>query len=359
MHSPGGPASPRRQAELRRGVVGGELRPQAQAARRDGAEAPPVAVDDLKTSLHQRAGRRDFPRAHRPRVGVLDLRAVPASSWRMQRSRPSRMSTGSKPVTTIGTLYRPGDRPVLGGAHDRADVAGGQEALHLVVRRAEDRLHRRGHEHVGDEHGEVAQALAVGAEHGHGVGRGGGLKADGEEDDLRCGIAPGRERRRRAGSRRCARRRPAPWPSGGRCVVPGTRSMSPNEQRMTPGRSASSTAWSMSSTGVTQTGQPGPWTSVMPGGSSSSRPNFTIAWVWPPQISITVQGRVAARAMRGGQRLHRPRRRGIRRRTSWPRCRRLRLRAPVEVAHLAQVAKVVSASSWSTTLMARPTWTRT
>ena len=41
-------------------------------------------------------------------------------------------------------------------------------------------------------------------------------------------------------------------------VRPGTRSMSPNEQKITSGRAAMSSAFSMISSGVTHTGQPGP-----------------------------------------------------------------------------------------------------
>ena len=80
-------------------------------------------------------------------------------------------------------------------------------------------------------------------------------------------------------------------------VLPGTRSMSPNEQKITSGRAAISSALSISSTGVTQTGQPGPWMSVICLGSSSSRPNLTMAWVWPPQTSMSDQGRVVMRAI--------------------------------------------------------------
>ena len=43
-------------------------------------------------------------------------------------------------------------------------------------------------------------------------------------------------------------------------AVPGTRSMSPNEQKITPGCAAMASALSISSSGVTHTGQPGPWT---------------------------------------------------------------------------------------------------
>ena len=48
---------------------------------------------------------------------------------------------------------------------------------------------------------------------------------------------------------------------------PGTRSMSPKEQKITSGRRAMACALSIISSGVTQTGQPGPCTSSMPSGS--------------------------------------------------------------------------------------------
>ena len=59
---------------------------------------------------------------------------------------------------------------------------------------------------------------------------------------------------------------------------------------MTSGRAAISSALSIISSGVTQTGQPGPWMSVICLGSSSSMPNFTMACVWPPQTSMMFHG---------------------------------------------------------------------
>src|ERR1043166_3174725 len=68
--------------------------------------------------------------------------------------------------------------------------------------------------------------------------------------------------------------------------------MSPNEQKIASGRLAMATALSINSMGVTQTGQPGPCTSVIWRGSRSSRPLLTMVCVWPPQISMMVHGRV-------------------------------------------------------------------
>src|SRR5579863_10307306 len=52
-------------------------------------------------------------------------------------------------------------------------------------------------------------------------------------------------------------------------------------------------ALSMSSSGVTQTGQPGPWIISIPAGSIWSIPFLMMEWVWPPQTSMIFQGRVA------------------------------------------------------------------
>src|SRR5262245_53713076 len=73
--------------------------------------------------------------------------------------------------------------------------------------------------------------------------------------------------------------------------------MSPNEQKVTPGREAMAWARSIISSEVTHTGQPGPWTSSTSGGRTRSMPYLTMVCVWPPQTSMRVHDRVAARAM--------------------------------------------------------------
>ena len=78
---------------------------------------------------------------------------------------------------------------------------------------------------------------------------------------------------------------------------PGTRSMSPNDVKITSGRRAMAMARSISSSGVTQTGQPGPWTSVTCGGSIRSMPDLISVCVCPPQISMMTQSRVTDRSM--------------------------------------------------------------
>src|SRR5438132_11629222 len=76
---------------------------------------------------------------------------------------------------------------------------------------------------------------------------------------------------------------------------PGTRSMSPNEQKITSRRAAMACARSIISSEVTHTGHPGPWTSSIPPGRNSSIPYLTMLWVWPPHTSIRTHGRRAVR----------------------------------------------------------------
>src|SRR4051794_23886038 len=76
---------------------------------------------------------------------------------------------------------------------------------------------------------------------------------------------------------------------------PGTRSISPKEQKITSERRAMAWARSMVSSGVTQTGQPGPCASSISPGSRRSSPYFTMEWVWPPQTSMRTQGRETVR----------------------------------------------------------------
>ena len=76
---------------------------------------------------------------------------------------------------------------------------------------------------------------------------------------------------------------------------PGTRSMSPNEQKITSGRCAMACALSIISSDVTQTGQPGPCTSSILSGNKRSIPYLTMVCVCPPQTSINTHGLVAMR----------------------------------------------------------------
>ncbi len=72
---------------------------------------------------------------------------------------------------------------------------------------------------------------------------------------------------------------PADFTASRSVVDPGTRSMSPKEVKITSGRRAMASALSMSSSGVTHTGQPGPWISPIDSGSMRSMPERMRVWV--------------------------------------------------------------------------------
>ena len=84
-----------------------------------------------------------------------------------------------------------GERRIFPVAHHAAHVAGGEKCLHLVAGRGHDGLDGGRNENVRDEHGEILEAAALGQMNAHGVGGGGGFKADAEEDDLLVGILDG------------------------------------------------------------------------------------------------------------------------------------------------------------------------
>ena len=105
-HSAGSSTSDRLQPEPQLGVEVGELLPQHQPAPRNGADAAPLPVGQLEDLEDQVPGPAGCPRGGPPRTYWFSTSCRPSSSWRTARAIPSRMSTGSKPVTTIGTRYR-------------------------------------------------------------------------------------------------------------------------------------------------------------------------------------------------------------------------------------------------------------
>ena len=84
-----------------------------------------------------------------------------------------------------------------------------------------------------DEQREVAQAAALRLR-STAIALAGAVvsKPTAKKTTCALGIARARARARRAASRRCARRRRRPWRRGDRRSEPGTRSMSPKEQRI-------------------------------------------------------------------------------------------------------------------------------
>ena len=169
------------------------------------------------------------------------------------------MSSGSKPVTTIGHAVPRRERLVLRVAHHRADVPGGQEALH-AVRRAT----------TGSPPSPAAPARArPGSRSSSGPAARPGTPpsrwpARWSRSRRRRTPPAGRDSRarappRRAASRRCARRRRAALTvSRSRRRCRARAACRRTSRRSRPGATAISIALSISSSGVTHTGQPGP-----------------------------------------------------------------------------------------------------
>ena len=70
-------------------------------------------------------------------------------------------------------------------------MAGGEKGLHLIAGRGHDGRDCGGDENVRDEQRKICEAAALGEMDAHGVGGGGGFKADAEEHDLLAGILDG------------------------------------------------------------------------------------------------------------------------------------------------------------------------
>ena len=118
--------------------------------------------------------------------------------------------------------------------------------------------------------------------------------------------------------------------SSERRLPPGTRSMSPKLVKITSGRSAIVIASSMRPIGMTQTGQPGPWTSSTSSGKQRVEP-VPVDRVRVPAADLHelhVMTGLDERAQLGGDRRH-------------------RLRAPVlvDVLHAESSASIASPSS--------------
>ena len=212
------------------------------------------------------------------------------------------MSSGSKPVTTIGTRKRSASSgyspmPITLHTCPAARKACTRQLGDVMIASMAGR-----YPDMGDQQAEVAGCPASGPD-------GPSWRWAGRSSRSRCRRTPprgpgsaGRSSARPAASRRPVRRRPRCGPGTGRRPVPGTRSMSPKEQKITSGREAISRALSMTSSGVTQTGQPGPWINSTSSGRSWSMPCRMMVWVCPPQTSIRAQGRVTVAWMSSSSR---------------------------------------------------------
>ena len=94
------------------------------------------------------------------------------------------MSTGSKPVTTIGIPILGGERLVLARAHDGAHVTRSEEALHPIVRSDRIAASPAARARARRAALKFGSPASTGERHGHRVRGRRRLEADREEDDL-------------------------------------------------------------------------------------------------------------------------------------------------------------------------------
>jgi hypothetical protein len=116
-------------------------------------------------------------------ISVLDLGAAFFELFHTEIN-PFKYVHGFEAGDDDGRAVFAGDGAVFGGAHDGADMAGGEETLHTVVGGAEDGAHRRRHQHVRGEDGEIFYPGVLRLQHCHAIRGGGGFEADREENDL-------------------------------------------------------------------------------------------------------------------------------------------------------------------------------
>jgi len=169
-----------RQLEHLFGVVRGELRPQPQAACGDGAHAPPLAVADFKDLGHDALCRQIPCVADGAHLLVFDLGASGFELGDEHRD-------GFEQIERFESAHHDGHAEfsaqhlVFALAHDRADVARGDETLDAGGGRTEQQANGRGNKHLRHQHREILEPFAPGLPDGHGIGGSGSLKADGEE----------------------------------------------------------------------------------------------------------------------------------------------------------------------------------
>ena len=136
-----------RHAEFLLGVECGVGLVQTEAALRDFTDAAPFARDDAEHLANQFLRGLVAFAAHRTRVLIFDLR--PAGFQLLHNHQHAlqniqRLKAGHHNRHMVFCR----DGKILLESHHGADVPGGEKALHLAVRRRQQRLHRRRHQHV-------------------------------------------------------------------------------------------------------------------------------------------------------------------------------------------------------------------
>ena len=194
------------------GVEFPEASAQPEAAGRESRRCRATARCRLRTLRRSSSAPGDSLRAARRGCTGSRLRRGRLRAALTAIRMPSSRSSGSKPVTTIGTWYFARDRLIFLVAHDGADVAGGEESLHpqfgddehappsrAAPARATPAARNSRRRRASACHTAIALAGAVVS------------KPTAKKTTCLSGLRLRQLQRRPAASRRCARRRPRPW----------------------------------------------------------------------------------------------------------------------------------------------------
>jgi hypothetical protein len=182
------------QFEAQRGIEVRILRPQAETARRQHAEAAPFTINHLKDVAGHFQSGTVSRRAHRPGIGVfqfgaafLQLAHAALNAVEQVDRFESRDHHGHlMAVAECRQFVHPGD---CGG------MPGGQKPLHFRTGRAQDEIHRGSDQDLGNQQREIADSGGLGLIGRHRVGRRGGFKANGKKHHFAGGFAAGQRQR--------------------------------------------------------------------------------------------------------------------------------------------------------------------
>ncbi len=137
-------------AEFGLRVVGRVGRGQAQTAAGNLTQSPPAPMHHPEDGTHNLLGRTIAVTRDGPRVLVFDF-SPPFLQLFDAQVDPVQNVQGLKAGDDNRHIVFGRDGFVFGVAHNGADMARGQKALHLTIGRRKQGFHRRGDQHVGGQ----------------------------------------------------------------------------------------------------------------------------------------------------------------------------------------------------------------